>query len=97
MTFNKNSNFSYVGLGQLETVFSEVAIGEGVEFSRIQFPTDVVPIEKYEWTNKKYKVTTSDGEFIKTKEELVAMPNFKSDIIIDPVIELKKKNFYSYI
>ena len=93
MTFNKNSNFSYVGLGQLETVFSEVAIGEGVAFSRIQFPTDVVPIEKYEWTNKKYKVTTSDGEFIKTKEELVAMPNFKSDIIIDPVLELKKRTF----
>lgn len=77
----------------MESVFSEAAIGEGVEFSRIQFPTDVTPIEKYTWIDKKYKLITSDGEFIKTKEEILAMPNFKSDIILDPVLELKKRTY----
>ena len=77
----------------MESVFSEAAIGEGVEFSRIQFSTDVTPIEKYTWTDKKYKLINSDGEFIKTKEEILAMPNFKSDIILDPVLELKKRTY----
>ena len=77
----------------MNQVFSEVVIGEGVAFSRIQFPTDVTPTSnKMLWANK-YKVITDTETVIKTKDEILAMPNFKSNIIIDPVLEHKRMTY----
>lgn len=93
MTFNKNSNFSYVGLGNASQVFSEDAIGEGVPFSKIQFPTDVTPGSKVIWKDHKYVVVTDSETVTKTKEEILTMPNFKSNVTITPLIEYKTMTY----
>ena len=93
MTFNKNSNFSYVGLGNTSQVFSEDAIGEGVPFSKIQFPTDVTPGSKVTWKDHKYTVVTDSETVTKTKEEILVMPNFKSNVTITPLIEYKTMTY----